>query len=426
MSSYRPSTAAEWEVLYGEITEAFSPGAPIRERDMFAGRNEQIAALVDAVRQSGKHAIVYGERGVGKTSLANTFALALNSPTRNVLAEKINADSSDDFSSLWRKVFKRLSVKIALDGKSKSRPVSDWYEGPIAPDDIEIELDSLSHNLIPIIVIDEFDRITDPDVALLMSDTIKALSDRPVTCTLVLVGVAEDISSLIRNHESISRQLIQVPMPRMQREELAKLVKDRLNRLGMAIDEDTLWRITFLSRGLPYFTHLLGMHSARAAALAKRMTINDEFLSKGIEAALAEVDLSLRAKYADAVDSKKPKETLYESVLLACALANADDLGRFSQKDVEEPLKAIVPDKNYKATTYAFHMNEFATEARRNVLEVTGKNQLPRYRFTDPMMQPYVVLRGLASGKISHTINDKFNPERQPYLAIGDEQPFAR
>jgi hypothetical protein len=41
------------------------------------------------------------------------------------------------------------------------------------------------------------------------------------------------------------------------------------------------------------------------------------------------------------------------------------------------------------------------------------------------MMQPYVVLRGLASGKISHKINEKFNPERQPMLAIGNEQPFA-
>ena len=426
MTNYRPATNAEWDILYGDVTEAFSPGAPIRERDLFAGRREQIASLVDAVRQAGKHAIIYGERGVGKTSLSNTFAVALNSPTRNVLAEKINADSSDDFSSLWRKVFKRLSAKITSGGHTVSRPVSDWYDGPISPDDVEIELESLSHNLIPIIVIDEFDRIVDPDVSLLMSDTIKALSDRPVACTLIIVGVAEDISSLIKNHESINRQLIQVPMPRMQTHELAQVVKDRINRVGMSIDEDVLWRISFLSRGLPYFTHLLGMHSARAAVTAKRLTIKDDHLTKGIEAALAEVDLSLRAKYTEAIISKKPKETLFESVLLACALANADDLGRFSQKDVEEPLNSIVAEKTYKATTYAFHMNEFASDARGNVLEVTGKNQLPRYRFTDPMMQPYVVLRGLAAGRINHSINEKFSPERQPLLAIGDAQPFAQ
>lgn len=421
---YRPQTRADWEALHADITESFSPGAPIKERDLFSGRREQIDKLVDAVRQAGKHAIIYGERGVGKTSLSNTFALALHSPTRSLVAEKINADSRDSFTTLWKKVFKRLSYKVEEGGELFSKRVSDDYDGVISPDDIEIELGNFSKSTIPIIIIDEFDRIQDEAVPLLMSDTIKALSDRPVSCTLVIVGVAENISTLIKDHESISRQLIQVQMPRMKREELAKIIIDRLTRSGMGINEETLWRITYLSRGLPYFTHLLGMHSARAAVAERRLTIRDEHLTKGIESSLAEVDLSLRAKYADAVISKKPKETLFESVLLACALAEADDLGRFSQKSVEEPLAAITPGKQYRATTYAFHMNEFTGEGRGAVLEVYGERQNPRYRFRDPMMQPYVILRGLAEGRIDNTINERFTPARQPLLAIDNERPF--
>ena len=51
------------------VAEAFRPAAPIDRRDLFAGRAQQIADLFSIVSQPGQHAIVYGERGVGKTSL---------------------------------------------------------------------------------------------------------------------------------------------------------------------------------------------------------------------------------------------------------------------------------------------------------------------------------------------------------------------
>ena len=73
----------DWAVLWADVTEAFSPGAPIKEQQMFAGREAEARTLVDAVLQRGRHAIVYGERGVGKTSLANTFALRLHRRLRH-------------------------------------------------------------------------------------------------------------------------------------------------------------------------------------------------------------------------------------------------------------------------------------------------------------------------------------------------------
>jgi len=49
----------------------FKPTAPINREDLFAGRQPQTRDVVDAVNQQGQHAVLYGERGVGKTSLAN-------------------------------------------------------------------------------------------------------------------------------------------------------------------------------------------------------------------------------------------------------------------------------------------------------------------------------------------------------------------
>lgn len=49
----KPRSPEEWAHLRAEITEAFSPGAPVQERDLFTGRAEQIALLEDAVNQRG-------------------------------------------------------------------------------------------------------------------------------------------------------------------------------------------------------------------------------------------------------------------------------------------------------------------------------------------------------------------------------------
>ncbi|NJO37185.1 MAG: hypothetical protein HC871_05650 [Rhizobiales bacterium] len=103
--------------------------------------------------------------------------------------------------------------------------------------------------------------------------------------------------------------------------------------------------------------------------------------------------------------SQKPKETLYAPVLLACALAEPDELGRFQQKSVEEPLTAILRGKRYKATTYAFHVNEFVKKKRGRVLEKSGETSSLRNRSTKPMMQPYVILKALNEGIIDESIS---------------------
>ena len=60
-------------LLIAEINMAFTPAAPVDSKDLFAGRKREIEKVIGTVFQPGQHAVIYGERGVGKTSLANTL-----------------------------------------------------------------------------------------------------------------------------------------------------------------------------------------------------------------------------------------------------------------------------------------------------------------------------------------------------------------
>jgi Cdc6-like AAA superfamily ATPase len=415
MANARSMSAEDWQVLWDEITELFSPGAPVQERDLFAGRIGQLRALIDTVHQRGRHAVVFGERGVGKTSIANILSLVIRSPNREVIAVKVNAVPEDTYISLWKKVFKRLNYENGEPGQTKS--IADNYAGDLTIDDVQIELSTFGDHQIPLIVIDEFDRISDKKVTVQIGDTLKALSDYSVAATLVLVGVAEDIGQLLEGHESVTRSIIQVPMPRMTQDELAQIIQSRYAKCGMRADEEAMWKMTFLARGLPYYAQLIGMHAARAAIQSKTKMIAAAHIDSALSSAVAELDSTIKETYHTAVRSPRNEETLYAPVLLACALAKSDEMGEFQQASVTDPLNRIMPGKNYRATTFAFHMNEFCKAQRKSILASSGSPRNLRYRFTDPMMQPFVILKGLADGLISDRTADVYANRRQLQLS---------
>jgi hypothetical protein len=146
--------------------------------------------------------------------------------------------------------------------------------------------------------------------------------------------------------------------------------------------------------------------------------VTETDLDNAIKTAISDIDQTIRERYLGATISQRRNEALYEPILLACALATSDELGRFQQSAVAAPLNKILPGRNYEAATFAFHMNEFCTEKRKNVLERLGAARNYRYRFTDPVMQPFVILKGLDDGRITDEIADTFATRRQLQLSI--------
>jgi Cdc6-like AAA superfamily ATPase len=387
-----------------EAGRVFTPTAPIDERSLFAGRTQQLRQILDAVHQKGQHAIVFGERGVGKTSLANVLRTFLSIPTgESILTPRYNCSGVDTLESIWRNMLADIQMSVPGVGfEAQPRPqpynFADLLPEQLSPDAIRRSVGTLAKSVVPIFIIDEFDRLP-KDVRRAFADIIKSLSDHAVPATMILVGVADSVDQLIEEHQSIERALVQVHMPRMSAGEIAEIVDKGLARLGLEIEQDARERIVLLSQGLPHYTHLIALHAVREAIDGGQRIVTVDTVNGSIIKAMGGVQQSIRSAWNRAISSPR-KDNLFSEVLLACALAKTDELGYFAAQDVRGPIRAIT-GRPYDIPSFAQHLNEFADEKRGSILQKTGRKRHYRYRFTNPLMQPFVVMQGFARGRLT-------------------------
>jgi Cdc6-like AAA superfamily ATPase len=395
---------SERENLAFKASTVFTPAVPVNEKELFAGRLEQVERVIDAINQRGQHTIVFGERGVGKTSLANILASMFGSP-RDTLAPKVNCDATDDFQTLWGKMLSKINLSqdkrppgFRAEKQEKLVAASETLRENVTPDGVCRLLTHLGEAQVVIIIFDEFDRLKNQKARRAMADTIKALSDYDVPATLILVGVADTVDELIAEHRSIERSLVQIRMPRMSASELHEILDRGVSKLGMRIADDAKKSISLLSQGLPHYTHLLGLHAAREALNFDSKHIGLEQVRSAIKRAVLDAQQSLQSDYRKATISQH-KDSIYPQVLLACALAGTDEFGYFAAADVRGPLSEIMR-RRYEIPSFAKHLNDFCQSPHGNVLTKTGIKRKFRYRFTNPLIQPFVIMKGLADGRI--------------------------
>lgn len=322
-------------------------------------------------------------RGLGFTSRTSYFTGRCSRPrTRH---------SNDDFGSLWSTIFRELTEG---DEASELAPVPD------GPEDVRYALQRLDASTL--VVIDELDRLEDNDALSLLADTIKALSEHSVAVTLVLVGVADSVDELIGDYLSIERALTQVHMPRMSIGELEEIVDKGLAKVALSIIRQAKRRIARLSEGLPHYTHLLSLHASQRAIADGRTEIREIDVDRAIGLAAQKAQQSIRTAFEKATRSPR-SGTLFAEALLACALAPKGPLGHFTAGAVREPMARIVGSP-VEISKFNRHLNAFSGDERGQVLERSGEPRRWFYRFRNPLLQPFVILNGLATGKVEERL----------------------
>ncbi|MCJ2095502.1 AAA family ATPase [Methylobacterium sp. J-072] len=390
--------------------QVFTPGAPINEKDLFAGRIEQVRQILDSVNQRGYHVVLYGERGVGKTSLSNVLSSFLGGG--QLLFSRTNCDASDDYTSLWKKAFseviytsRRQKAGFVGGDIEEAQKLVDTLPEKLTPDIVRRLLSQLATSLTVVAIFDEFDRLKDPTIVQLMADTIKVLSDYSVPATVLIIGVADSVDDLIHEHHSIERALVQIPMPRMSDQEVTEIINRGLGRLGMSITNTALAEIVDLSQGLPYIAHLLGLNCARSAIGRESLEIGGNDGGAGIDKALDQWQHSIKSSYYEATKSPQPGH-IYKEVVLACSLAEVDDLRYFTAASVRKPLR-LITGKDYDIPNFARHLKELSEAGRGGILQRTGEKRRIRYRMVSPMLRPYIVMRAFKEKMLTRAMLTK-------------------
>ncbi len=317
----------DFELMIRKVSKVYSPTKPIREESLFFGRRNQLDSIHEAVTEDGQHIILYGERGVGKTSLSNIVA----NKYRMAITPNVTCNSSSTIHGIWTSIFKQLPIsaerrkKIGFnvdqsDEKIQSiTKLSDLLSNTeeVSIDEITNLLTQLSNTCVPILFIfDEFDQVKKTDFIKGMSNIIKFCSDQLTDITIMLVGIGNSVNDLIGEHQSIERCIRQIYLEKMSDEELHSIVTNANKIIGVKMNSDISKRIVRFSAGFPHYTHLLGKYSTISALKRKSINVENQDFTKAIKNALENTSESIRNTYQKAIITTK-KDSYFPQVLLA-------------------------------------------------------------------------------------------------------------
>ena len=175
----------------------------------------------------------------------------------------------------------------------------------------------------------------------------------------------------------------------MSHAELAEVVARGIESARLTIARDAVDTIARLGQGLPHYAHLLGQLAARTALEDLRTSVRLGDVNDAVSEAIEKTQQTVRESYRRATEENG--DALYPKVVLACALAESDEYGFFGAADVHIAEDDVDP---------AGYLESLAASEHGSLLQRRGAAN-PRYRFVNPLLQPYVLMRGLADGTVA-------------------------
>lgn len=375
-------------------SQVFTPGYPVQQKDLFSGRSDQLNRCIEAIIAPGRHPIVFGQRGVGKTSLANILGQSL----QNVIALKVSCDGNDTFSTIWNRAFytasfefKQKAIGFSDNENTKSVTLGDALgHNPsiVKPAEVASVLQRVPGYCV--VILDEFDKVADQPTKSAFADLIKILSDRAGTVTLIVVGVAEDIHQLVGEHPSIDRNLVHIELPLMTDAEVVEIFTSGMKRLNFEVDERVSKAVPELAGGFPHYAHLLGLCAAKVCINNMQPKLSEQLFDIACNLAVEDAIEKYRDVFAQATATTQSSR--YPAILASCGYAITDVRGVFRATDVVDALRTKL---NEKVTIQAVvpALGEFLSESRAHVLKAIKVGGRKCYRFADPMMKPFCRLK---------------------------------
>lgn len=393
--------------------QAFTPFAPIDLPEFFSGRIEVVRRLTDEIASPGRQVAIFGERGVGKTSLARLAYFFLGRSEEETYL--VSCTKLSTFDTIFGDVLAASGVEVTLDGVeseaqgqgglnvpgtlfpgfslSGSRRVKKSFRRISGATHITprmlLEQFAARDGLM---IIDEYDRVQDPETHGRLAELIKAFSDAKSRTKIILVGVAETLSGLIGEHQSLQRSLAQIRLDRMSDDELADIIERGSQHLDVRFAAPISHRIVRLADGFPYFVHLLCRHACKRGASAWFSQKRDKIVTQveyqlGLQDAIENAEHTLGEQYERAIITTRRKTRMFAQLLGAMALSEDRDV---QVQQLAEYLAIISGGERRAPSTFSWHLGELVSPERGAILTKVRDGY---YKFTNPLMRPYLRFR---------------------------------
>ncbi|NUT91319.1 MAG: ATP-binding protein [Saccharothrix sp.] len=383
---------AEADVVASRVREVFTPHQPIQPGYMLAGRGAEISRVVQVLNTPGQHVLLYGDRGVGKSSLANVATYAAHQATMLRYYVK-RCDHTDTFESIFREPLAVAGVDVQRVEYTAQETTTTKQDAKLfdvvgvererqrgstttyRPDGVIGAADAARHlaRLNGFMLIDELDVVQDPATRRKIAELIKHLSDSSAPFTLFLVGIADTAAELTDGHKSVQRSLRETKLHRMSTDELSAIVRAGADALRLRFKEDVVAEIARVSAGFPHFTHLLALKCAERAIRERATVITLDSLPAAMATAVDDAESTLQTQYARSIRSSS---TTFRDVLIAAASLDEDEF-------TVSQLRTRLPDGPNPARA----LSKLSSPAGATILRHLTRGV---YRFTDPRMRSYI------------------------------------
>ncbi|USD30902.1 AAA family ATPase [Pseudoalteromonas sp. SCSIO 43201] len=262
--------------FFQELHEVLTPSEPIKSIEFLCGREIEIDNIEEAMFAPGRHCFIYGERGVGKSSLAYTVANKIQSSDKPYLV--VNCDKDSSFLSIVKQVVRRMessvidksmlsTEKLGLNiagfkyeksnaEQAKKTYLSDSITDLSSAADVLNDIsEQYSEN--SVVVVDEFDTIEVKEEREKFAVLIKHLSNMGAKVRFIFTGIAESLEDLLGGHSSSTRQIHQVNVFPLHWTGRFEIIDRAFTHFGVVLPEDIRMRIAGLSDGYPHYIHLI-------------------------------------------------------------------------------------------------------------------------------------------------------------------------
>lgn len=374
----------------------FTPSKPIQAYTHLKGRDEEVQHILGTITTAGQHCMIYGERGIGKSSLA--LSTLEGGREAGVFTQPFflkRCDNKTKFKDIIEKPIIHLDEEYAAQKKEVTTKTGvglnllKLFRADIAVEEkIIIEKQDLTASKVcqafseleGVLLIDEFDVVED-SVKHEIAELIKQLSDSNSKLKILLVGIASDGASLIAGHQSVNRCLHEIKLSRIEDKYLYEIISTGESGLGITFEKDVKDKIVEISNGFPYFTHLIGKEAAEVALAEATDPIGQPILARALEKAVINTEGQLKRAYDDAVTSSRT--SVYPSILYAAAKF-ADN--RFTIQDWIAQIKEDT-GKQYNNNGMSNYIGRFTREDKGQILTKAARGV---YKITDPRMPSYI------------------------------------